>query len=140
MEDRLKFRAWLKNYKKMADVFQITFNESAQFIKFYTIWLNSPRLNEWGQTENINDCISYADLKDVELIQCTGLKDKNGELIYESDIAKDDDGYENYKVVWDNESASYKLKQGLWLHEFDNNIEIIGNIFENPELLEVDND
>lgn len=80
------------------------------------------------------------------ICQCTGLKDKNGKLIRENDIVKDENG-NLYKAFWqDNyyqfswiciKSAKLPIgaKWSLWsFKSFE--IEIVGNIFDNPELLE----
>lgn len=78
--------------------------------------------------------------------QCTGLKDKNGNLIYEGDIVEltDDDSFEKpIKTIvrWAEENAcfglfgSHNLYYGFSSYESDN-FEVIGNIHENPELLE----
>lgn len=63
---------------------------------------------------------------DVILMQDTGLKDKNGKNLYEGDIYKTNN--HTRQVVWD-----YNLLEELSRHEKD--IEIIGNIYQNPELI-----
>ena len=75
--------------------------------------------------------------------QCTGLKDKNGKLIWENDIIKCKFGIA--VAVWDKSEWRIKLvKDNIWrkdLHywavEDNQRIEVIGNKFDNPELLEV---
>lgn len=80
------------------------------------------------------------------ICQCTGLKDKNGELIWENDICsyynlEDKDGLGIIKsdyVVWMKGTISKKEKMTpLFYLQCHDEWEVIGNIFDNPELLEV---
>ena len=73
--------------------------------------------------------------------QYTGLKDKNGKEIYEGEILKNK-REENFKLYWNEEMCAFYLQNISWLSEDTlvefhrmENFEIIGNIFENKELL-----
>lgn len=74
--------------------------------------------------------------------QCTGLKDKNGRLIYEGDVLILVHTESKYpvKIQWDKDSCSfgYQTQIGHFnLYHLDLTVaEVIGNIHENPELLE----
>lgn len=80
------------------------------------------------------------------ICQCTGSRDKNSKLIYENDIAKDEKG-NLYKAFWQSnyyqfswvcvksEIFQIRTKWDLWsIKSYE--IEVIGNTFDNPELLE----
>ena len=77
------------------------------------------------------------------ICQCTGLKDKNSNLIWENDIIETQ--YGKAVVVWD--KAEWRIKwieDTIWrrdlhfgVNEDDWECEVIGNKFDNPELLEV---
>ena len=90
---------------------------------------------------------SWYRIDEKTLCQCTGLKDKNGKLIWENDImvAHLDDSFPEdatyTRVVWDNNGFCTK-EQGSEdispLDKFDQeHFEVCGNIFDNLELLEV---
>ena len=92
-------------------------------------------------TEHECKIVGYEVDRDT-ICQCTGLKDKNGKLIWENDIIKCKFGIA--VAVWDKSEWRIKLvKDSIWrkdLHywvvEDNQRTEVIGNIFDNPELLE----
>lgn len=76
----------------------------------------------------------------------TGLKDKNGKEIFEGDILQSQHG-QNGRVTWDESRLTYiviwSAKTSKFAEEYDSYLyqalyrsEVIGNIYENPELLE----
>lgn len=80
------------------------------------------------------------------ICQCTGLKDKNGKLIWENDIVEDEKG-NLYKAFWQSNYYQFSwvcvkseifligTKWNLWsIKSYE--IEVIGSIFDNKELLE----
>lgn len=92
-----------------------------------------------GQFE-INRCFEQDYPK---FMQYTGLKDKNGKEVYEGDIVKDWENIDLYEVVWNRRYAWFELNRLTFGNdtgqEIDNlhlDLEIIGNIYENKDLLE----
>lgn len=85
---------------------------------------------------------------ETTICQCTGLKDKNGKLIWENDISSYSDLITGDKKIicieWNKMQASFVRKyrspmglQYIYIDEYiASRMEIIGNIFDNPELLE----
>ncbi len=82
------------------------------------------------------------------ICQCTGLKDRNGKLIWKNDIVAYWDTYSTEngwaeadcigKVVWDDETLSFQVTNRLSAESYEvlDECSVIGNIFDNTELLE----
>lgn len=99
---------------------------------------------EWV-TWNIFSGLYGVDIDKSTICQCTGLKDKNGKLIWENDIVKDKHG-NLYKAFWQDNYYQFswiciksdnklfiEAKWNLWsIKNFE--IEVIGNIFDDKEL------
>lgn len=108
----------------------------------YGIWERNYIL--WGMTNDIPDMVEV----DPETIcQCTGIKDKNGKLIFENDILEGhlDDKYPEdvtrTKVIWDKNgwvTSEPGAVDRESLDDFDTEyFEVVGNTIEHLELLEV---
>lgn len=97
--------------------------------------------------EKPGDCLLWKQGQNITAImQFTGLRDKNGKEIYEGDICRDEDGLG--VIYWEKDcwmygfvlfDSSYK-SDGYMLREMADDCEVIGNIYENPEPLEVSHD
>lgn len=139
----IKFRAWDKADKCMNNVLTMEFDNEELIKVGYT----------FDGTDNLdNSCLRYPSM--VELMQYTGLKDKNGVEIYEGDIVR----VANYQTDWkrgepDFNWRVFEIQWNRYTWAFNNSvmysplsdydtgtaepydIEVIGNIHENPELL-----
>ena len=141
-KDRFRFRAWDKKNKRMLYNIQEAYDGGC---------VEDEKGND-VETCYV-DCFSsffpYDDNdKNEEFIveQCTGHKNKNGRLIYEGDIVKRHSKYSEdekdvvLQVEWNCKGARYittDKKHDNWIFSmFDYEYEILGNIYEKPELLE----
>lgn len=139
MQDRYKFKIWDKTEKKFLPLDSKTENTDS--------WISIDNTGVYlVERDNARDVAFFTDItEDVIIVQCTGLKDKNGNLIYEGDIVKGTCGvYWGLMVVEYLENRAsfiYRRLNGKY-HPLPilgecNFKELIGNIYENPELLEI---
>ena len=122
-----KMKAWLKREKKIVAIIGIDFNY--EYIRYTE---DSNLFNENYKT---------AEFKDIELLQFTGLKDNGGQELYEADVIKFNDGIDDiYGLIsYDDEDGAYRVSyENITEHlsEREGDFEIVGNIFENPQLHE----
>ena len=116
MQNRFKFRFWFKDTQEM--IYSEKFND----VQTLGQWL-------------------FGDRKDVVKMQCTGIKDKNCKLIYEGDIVKifhvsgTMQGKYFFDVVEWNDLRCRFDTENYGIINDDDVYEVIGNIYENKELL-----
>jgi len=118
----IKFRAW---------------DESIPMMRYFEPFKNTqPNMVE----------VEYVALNEIPLMQFTGLLDKHGKEVYEGDVVNFDNseiGGKKYvgEIIWNSDQTLSGLEWGLWTREgylktdFLGTLEIIGNKFENPDLL-----
>ena len=119
---------------------------------FYAVTIDKKGLTQHNILIADNDLLyfKWRVVDQSTICQCTGLKDKNGKLIWENDIVAYWDSYSTEsglaeadcigKVVWDDETISFQVTNRLSAESYEvlgDECSVIGNVFDNPELLEV---
>ena len=101
------------------------------------------KMKDWLMKEKKMVSIIGIDLnyQYIELLQFTGLKDNGGQELYEADVIKFNDGIDDiYGLIsYDDEDGTYRVSyENITEHlsEREGDFEIVGNIFENPDLHE----
>ena len=115
-----KFRVWHKDFGKFLtddNEWVLDFNGKLHFIYTYPSYHKTPVPEDWYVVQ-----------------QFTGLKDKNGKEIWEGDILTD--RYEDaYKMEVTFSDGAVQFDGCDPIDFFDDGVSVIGNIFENPELI-----
>ena len=130
----IKFRAWDKNDKRIfIDPQMIDFyNKKIGYMQYQT---------EYMPDTSYSIPVGFEEFEYSELMEWTGLYDKNGEDIYEGDIIFESFGEKYYKVIFENGSFKAEFNGDFDEYSFDlidivaQGCEIVGNIYENPELI-----
>lgn len=139
MNREIKFRAWDKYKKQMYFVSSIDYDIFSQEIRTISIAHENGMCTAYNKNHNSEEC----DITALELMQSTGLNDKNGKEIYRGDIVqvlftdKEESGIKG-QVIYSNDQASYIVidrNNDEWELGYLDNLEVIGNIYENSELL-----
>ncbi len=117
MNREIKFRVFDKKQKAMFDTYPFAISLDGSFLM--------------GVKMNGKDDWLDLELESVEVMQYTGLRDKNNKEIWEGDILTFDNKDLKHIVTWDADCACFSNGNCL-----PNNPVIIGNIYQNPELLE----
>jgi len=135
MSREIKFRAWDEIGEWMGDITSIDFDEKSIFM-----------------TTRCSDDENCFELDKTPIMQYTGLKDKNGKEIFEGDVVEYNDfnslrtgGHAEDKII----VGKVIFSCGMWMVEENNcghdlyealvndeELKVIGNIYENPELVE----
>lgn len=132
-----KFRAWDKENKFMVTNFHRSHMEIETGKVLYQLTTTNENEIKAIASYNTFDDFTYRYSHDLKLMQSTGLKDKNGVEIFEGDVGWDAHFEEYGEVVFENGSFRYEFGNiSEDLFEVTDDIEIVGNIYENPELLE----
>lgn len=129
MNDRFKFRVWDKENKCM--------HYPSRYSNFNIVNGVIVKIDSYltGNGVYRGKGVAY-EFDDAVIMQSTGLKDKNGKLIYEGDIIENLIIKAKYIVVFSN--AKFMLKSTIsesYLSPDTNFNEVIGNIYENKELI-----
>lgn len=132
----LKFRAWDKVNEKLKQVYSINFDKNGEIESIK---------EEYTEP---NEIYAMFDIGYFELMQSTGLQDKNGVEIYEGDIVEFKYPYDKRIktkgiIVWNDDKACFGISMKETTEQYElyritaeNYLTVIGNVYQNSELLE----
>ena len=115
MNREIKFRAW----------------DTIEKVMLHNV--STGNIHIWDYSENPSDRV--ANSKDCIFMQYTGLKDKHGKEIYESDIVYDDEDRQKRTVIFEDGMFCLKRLNGSRYMPSSKHIAVIGNIYEHSHLL-----
>jgi uncharacterized phage protein (TIGR01671 family) len=119
--------------------------DNGEWVEGQYVYITNPLTEDGKPIKHLicNGTNIFNDLIDSDTIcQCTGLTDKNDKKIWENDIVElpDEEGY--FTCKWEEDAARFVMNGDGLTVDFDNywsyQTEVAGNIFDNPELLEVE--
>lgn len=130
----IKFRAWDKLTSEMSPEFSL-FGEFTLMGAVHA-WQHEESILHGFKFDATDTTDSLGRLNDLVIMQFTGLHDKNGNEIYEGDILNGIKGF-HWLVEWNDNHACYQVRSAHVIAEVINNenAEVIGNIYEHPNLL-----
>ena len=126
---KIKFRTWDKKKKKMIYPEFLVEND-------YGVLIPAFSAGDWYHGYYIDEHIYYKNQNDIEIMQYTEKQDKTGKGIYEGDICKIEFSKNETPYI-----GEVKFVNGKWmlgnteLFMRSHNCEVIGNVYENTELL-----
>lgn len=130
-----RYRVWIKTEKRMF------FSDDILSIDYENTEIVTQQVYFENGLPDDRDIYCY-DFDEIELIQSTDMVDRDGKIIFEGDIvkmAKDVYSEQTYYEVVRHRGGAYRLESKqhgceLWLRHTD--CEVVGNVYENRELLE----
>lgn len=142
MNREIKFRVWHKYEKQMYPISSIDYDIFSQEIRIIAVGHKNGMCTAYNKNHNSEKC----DITALELMQYTGLHDKNGQEIYEGDIVYCQTKFGKAKAIikfidgkfvayWNSALTHPENGHHIACYEINKRFEVIGNIYDNPELL-----